>query len=304
MKLRRIFLTFALTGALGFGVWSLAVGFATFGFQDGDTLSALELNEMLNDNFDLADDAINGLQTDVASLESDVAGLEGAVSSLESSKFDSAGGSISGRTAISGPASTSSTGTSSNLLYVNNTNTDEGSAAVFQSANSSNSGAVSIKQQGAGPALSLKSNGGGPLISGAGELAPTFIVEHTGTIMIGSGISANNPALTLDAETGTITNNVGSGLPLAFGYVSASGEKVSGTGNFTVTPDATGVYRISLTGEEYSRNGFATMVQHTSPVSRMSRASDNNGDLMVYTYSSAGNASGAAFHFVVYKDGN
>lgn len=303
MKLRKVFRTAALTAALGFGVWSLAVTFQAAGFSDGDTLSAAELNDLLNHNFDAAETAITDLETDVSALETGVTSLEGAVSSLETGKFDSSGGAISGRTALSGPASSPSTGTPSSLLYVNNSGST-GSAGVFQSNNDSDNGAVSIKQQGAGPALTLKSNGGGPLISGAGQVMVTFVVEDTGTIRIGDmGTDGlGDPTLTLDAEAGTITNDVGSGLPLAFGYVSASGNKESGTDNFTVVREGDD-YRISLTGENYSRNGYATIVQHTSPTARMSRATDNDGDILVTIYNSGGSATGAAFHFVTYKDG-
>lgn len=306
MKLRKLFLTFAFTGALGLGVWGLAVTFTAFGFADGDTLSATELNDLLNNNFTAAEDAINDLDGAVDDLDVAVDNLEVAVDN----KFDKSGGSITGRTAISGPASSPGTGTASSVLYVNNTNTDSGSAAVFQSGNDSNNGAVSVKQQGTGPALSLKSNGGGPLISGAGALELTFVVEDTGTIMIGSGIQGGNPALTLDAEAGTVTNNVGSGLPLAFGSVNSAGIKLTGTDNWTVRTSPSGTtYYIDLDDVDYQVDDFVTVATtRGGNTARSITSSDigglGSGELALSPRNAAGDRVSDGFFFVVYQAGN
>lgn len=276
MKPRKRLLTVVLTLALGLGVWTLAISLTAAGFSDGDILSADDLNTLLNGNYDAI--------------------------TAEFNKFDSTGGRVTGRTDIVGDA-ISDTGLNT-LFYADNRG-DSGSAAVFQSNNDSDAGAVSIKQQGTGPALSLKSNGGGPMISGASSLQVTFLVEDNGSIKIGNmGNGSGDPVIHLDAVEGTVTNNVGSGLPLGFGYVNLSGDRVSGTSNFSAARVSTGTYEVTFTGESYSRTGYASFIQGASPSRYTARADATGGKLQVQIYNASGNLQDGAFHFVTYKDGN
>jgi hypothetical protein len=270
----------------------MAVTFTSSSFVDGDVLTADDLNNLLNTNFNAAETAINDLEDEVAG------------------KLDRTGGSISGRTDVSATASSSGTGDVNTVFRASNSGTS-GSAAVFQSTNDDNVGAVSIKQQGAGPALSLKSNGGGPLIAGASVLQVTFVVEDTGTIRLGNmGTSgANPPTLELNAETGTVTNNVGSGLPLAFGTVSAAGVKVHGTDNWTVTPAPGGTtYWIKLDGVGYDYHDFVTIAtpygsNNARSITAGAVAVGPSGDseIAITPRNASGTAVSDTFYFVVYQ---
>jgi hypothetical protein len=269
-------LTIVLTLALGFGVWTLAVTFQTADFASGDVLSASELNTLLNDNFDEAANAIDG-------------------------KLDTTGGTITGRTDIEAEAESGDL--ESTVFHVENT-ADDGTAAIFRSNNGSNLGAVSIKQEGGGPALSIKALGGGPLLTGADSGVVRFLVENDGTIKIGNlGDGTDAPNLTLDASDGTITNAVGSGLPLAFGYVTTDGTKQSGTDNFSVARDGED-FRITIDGVSYQREGFATVAQGVSPDRYHTRVGANGGDLIVSTIDHDETKDAGAFYFVTYQDGN
>lgn len=285
MKPRRLIRTIAITGAVALGVWGVAVSFTTFNFSDGDTLSAAQLNSLLNDNFSAA---------------------ETAITDLENGKFDAAGGTITGRTDIVAPAETVSS--LSTVLRVSNTSSTNGTAAVFESNNSSTSGAVSIKQQGTGPALSLKSNGGGPLIAGAGQLNIAFVVEDTGTIKIGNmgPDGSDDPMLTLDAEAGTVTNNVGSGLPLAFGSIAADGSISSGTSNFSVsTPPSGTTYYIAIEGVSYSTSLYTAIAttagsNNARSITSSGATSSSGGVLALTPRNAAGTAVSDNFYFVVF----
>jgi len=79
MKRHRYLLTAALILVLGFAVWTLAVGFTSASFKDGDVLSAAELNTIINDNF---------------------AAAQAALADLEAKKFDRSGGVIDGSVEI------------------------------------------------------------------------------------------------------------------------------------------------------------------------------------------------------------
>jgi hypothetical protein len=286
MKPSKRFLTTVLTLALGLGVWSMAVSFSSSGFSAGDTLSAADLNDLLNGNFDKAETAIDELGT---------------------TKFDKGGGAISGRTSISAAASSDGGGNPSSVLRVHNTSADKGSAAVFQSQNSSDAGAVSIKQLGAGPALTLKASGSGPLLTGASAADVTLIVENDGSIKIGNmGSGTGDPALHLDASAGTITNNVGSGLPLAFGAVNRDGIKLSGTSNWTPSVAGTGTtYYIELDGASYDRNkhvAVATVGGRDAASITISGAGRGSINLLALSpRDAAGNRVAEEFSFVIYS---
>lgn len=286
MKARKRLLTIVLTAALGLGVWTLAISFTAASFGEGDTLSAAELNTLLNDNF-------NAAEAEFAN------------------KLDKAGGTITGRTNIDGPASSAGTGDVSTVFRVNNSSATQGSAAVFQSNNNSTSGAVSIKQQGTGPALSLKSTGGGPLIAGGSGIV-SFIVEDNGSIKIGDmGAGGTDaPTLHLNAVDGTITNNVGSGLPLAFGSVDPSGTKLTGTSNWTITTAPAGTpYYIKLDGEGYNQADYVTIAttrgsNNARSITSSMIGSGASGELALSPRDAAGNRVSDGFFFVIYKPGN
>lgn len=292
MKRRRTLLTISMALALGLGVWTMAFTFQSASFVDGHVLEAADLNDLLNNNFSNVADALD----DVADA------LEG--------KLDTSGGEITGRTDVSGAAFGEGGVSDPPTLFRVDNSSDTGSAAIFRNSSSSNesdNGVVSIKQTGTGPALSLKAAGGGPLISGAGPGQLTFVVEADGSIKIGEGAASDKPKLHLDAQAGTVTNSVGSGLPVAFGSVGgADGTKRGGTSNWSVERVGEGAalqYVISIDDVSYSTADYVTVVTPNA-AGRFAISSYSGSDLAVRLTDDQGAPTSGSFHFVTYRAGN
>lgn len=100
MNNRKRFRVVVFTLALGFGVWTVAVTFTSATFQDGDVLSADELNAIINDNFAAAQTGLEDLQAAAADLEAMTADLETAAAQLEAEKFSRSGGTIEGNVEV------------------------------------------------------------------------------------------------------------------------------------------------------------------------------------------------------------
>jgi len=280
MRSTKRILTIVLTIALGLGVWTLAFTYTAADFSDGDVLSAAELNNLLNDNFDAAATAVGDLDARVGTVETDVSDLQTEVDG----KVDQAGDAMSGQLRIEGDAAEVGDFTPDALFYAENqrTGAEPGLTALFEGNTDDDDGVVSIKNTGTGPALTLKSGGGGPLLSGASAGEVTFLVD----------------------VDGTVTNAVGSGLPLAFGYVAASGTKQSGTSNFTSTRASDGTYEITIEDETYERSGYVTIVQGVSPGRFNARVDATaGGDLTVNLFNTSDTLQDGAFYFVTFKDG-
>lgn len=299
MNRLRIFAATLFTLALAFGLWTLAaVSFddTSASFADGDVLQASDLNDLfgtINDNFSDAQTQINANESDIGALQSD--------------KVDVAGDAMSGRLEISADAESPDTGDADTVFYVENTKTGSGSAAVFSSQNDGNSvGAVTVKQQGTGPAIALKSNGDGPFIAGANALNVTLVAEADGSLRLGDmgNDGAGDPTLHLDATEGTISNDVGSGLPLAFGSVAFDGSIESGTSNWSVTEDAANTrWLIDIEGVNYTPEDFTTMV--TPHGELVARTGADSGQLAVYLHHpDTGNRLQEPFDFVAYEAAN
>lgn len=290
MSKLRIFVTSVFTLALALGVWTLAaVNFAdtSASFSDGDVLQASELNDLFNT-----------INANFADAETQINANEAALADQVSRSGDS----MSGRLTLSADAESSGSGDPASVFTVENTSSDTGSAAVFTSANDSNAGAVNIKQAGSGPALTLKASGTGPLISALGGGSVTFIAEQDGSIKIGDMGSSgtDDPTLHLDAANGTITNQVGSGLPVAFGTVDSDGSYLSGTTNWTATRnDSFPRYEIEITGEQYTYTDYTTVVTPVSGGVSTQTGSGSN-ELFVYLYNDAGTQVQGRFAFVTY----
>jgi hypothetical protein len=249
MKSSKRLLTTVLTLALGLGVWGMAVSFTSSGFQAGDTLSAADLNDLLNDNFEAAETAIGDLESSVTGLEND---------KLDKNSTD-------------------------NLI---------------------------IKVNNADPALSLKNNGSGHVLQALGKNGFGVAVTNEGNILLGPLANPGSQTIRIEAQAGTITNNVGSGLPVAFGVVGSDGVKRSGTSNWSVErmSYAEGYgYNITIDGETYSSSTHAVSVTPTTAQKLPHSATLTEGRLGVRftTPSGAINAySASGFSFIVYKVGN
>lgn len=89
-------------------------------------------------------------------------------------------------------------------------------------------------------------------------------------------------------------------LPICYGSVTSAGTINTGTGNFTVTNTATGVYTIAITGITYTTIGAIISVRPVagSGVLRLATTSSTGAnELVVRTYDLAGNLVNNAFHF-------
>jgi hypothetical protein len=93
-------------------------------------------------------------------------------------------------------------------------------------------------------------------------------------------------------------------VPVVYGSVAAAGTINTGTGNFTVTNTATGVYTIAVTGITYTTISAITNVTPVAGngVLRFATTSSSGAnELVVRTYDLAGNLVNNAFHFTMYR---
>ena len=73
--MRKIIYATTISAALALSIWTIAaINFQPATFSPGDTLSASELNQLLNDNFGEAQTVINELETRINELEGEVEG--------------------------------------------------------------------------------------------------------------------------------------------------------------------------------------------------------------------------------------
>jgi hypothetical protein len=289
MTMNRRTIATTLTLALGLGVWGVAVNYtpATL-FVDGNTLTAAQLNA-----------EFAAIQTAVAS------------------KLDLSGGTVTGRLNAEGAAALTGGGIGdfSTVLNVRNTGSS-GSAAVFRSqANAANtSPVVSIKGNVAGPALSVKnSNTSGALIAASNVSEARFVVEYDGSIRVGplGAAGSATPTLRIDAANGTIRNNVGSGIPVAYGSVTSGGARLanSSTSNFQSDRIGAGHYRITIAGFSLSDENATTVVTPRFDIGpRIATVAHSttggNTVLNVRIFSLAGALVDTPFGFIIFKPGS
>lgn len=98
---------------------------------------------------------------------------------------------------------------------------------------------------------------------------------------------------------GTIQETAAIG-PIAFGFVTSTGNVTSGSGNFTCIYNAAlNRYEITITGESYFFSSYTTVV--TPSINGYARTSSVNGKLLVFLQDSSGNPISGNFQFVTYK---
>ena len=271
MQPQKRVLTVVLALALGLGVWAASFSYQAATFADGEILSAAALNDLLNDNFQAASDAVD-------------------------ERVHKDGDTMSGPLVITADAIPLSQGALATTLGAVNPH-DEGYAAMFQATHEDNdAAAVGILNAGGGPALLIKSTGAGPLINANG----VFEVLNTGSIRLGG---STNAKLVLDAEDGTITNAVGSGLPLAFGRVASNGSKSHGTDNWTSSYNNVAErYEITIDGVPFSHTArHAATITTGGSTPRFTGLDTVGGDMLVFIRNSAGDLTQSSFTFVVYE---
>jgi len=280
-------LAIAFTLALGVGVWSVALNYTpATTFTDGNILTAAQLNG-----------EFTAIQTAVAS------------------KVNLTGGNLTGRVNIDADATSAGGGDPFSVLQVRNT-ASSGHAAVFrsQTGDTNEDPVVAIKGTGVGPALSVKNaNSAGTLIAGANITEIRFVVENDGSIRVGAlgGDGNSPPNLRIDATAGTIRNSAGSGIPVAYGNLSANAVIYANasTTNFTAVKEGTGHYRITITGFSFADTSATTLLtpRHSTAVriaTAYSASVGGNTVLEVRIYNDAGVLVDTPFGFVTFKPGS
>jgi len=174
-------------------------------------------------------------------------------------------------------------------------------------------GALTVKQEGTGPALSVKAEGSGILIGAANASGTRFVVENDGSIKIGalggSPLTASG-SVRIDATEGTVTNDVGSGLPLAFGRVSSACNVVASVSTENVVASAVNsggfgmVCVIEIDGE--SANSYVLNVTPHGALEVLTPVLGSNGpsETFVTFVDTDDSFSRHDFTFVAYKKGS
>jgi hypothetical protein len=109
---------------------------------------------------------------------------------------------------------------------------------------------------------------------------------------------------TVAGELNRITTGAANLVPVVYGSIAAAGTINTGTGNFTVTNSATGVYNIAVTGITYTTVSSVTNVTPVAGngVPRVATTSVSaSNELLVRVYDLAGNLVNNAFHFTMYR---
>ena len=149
---------------------------------------------------------------------------------------------------------------------------------------------LSVEQQGTGPVLRLSSDAGGDLLVGTRE---------------GEGTT-----FTLAAD-GTITNAVGSGLPVAYGRVTLDTRRAdASTDNWSLTTDTDAegdLYSIEIDGVLLHTHGYTVLVTASSGFNQPRFATyriDGDGRLIVYIWDTNGARISGNFSFIVFRPGS
>lgn len=94
-------------------------------------------------------------------------------------------------------------------------------------------------------------------------------------------------------------------MPYCYGSVTSAGALLVNSGKISsVTRVNAGVYDITLTLDNYTTDGFVTLVTTTGGVSRFASTAAFNNKLRIGTYNVSGSGASntdTAFHFVIYK---
>lgn len=111
-----------------------------------------------------------------------------------------------------------------------------------------------------------------------------------------------NGNIRLTAEVNRANTGSANLIPLLYGVVNATGNKLSGTSNFSSNRIATGHYEIVVTGENMSST---TDVISITPIvfngARMTTVNSTGNNIRVFTYDANGALIDTQFNIIVYK---
>ena len=89
-------------------------------------------------------------------------------------------------------------------------------------------------------------------------------------------------------------------VPICYGMV-FNGSPLSGSGNFTVSNSAIGVYNITISGETYNYTTYTATVNACAAISLTAVTLSGAGNLIIRIFDTNGAPINSAFSFVVYK---
>lgn len=134
---------------------------------------------------------------------------------------------------------------------------------------------------------------------GINQEFPTEKLDVNGNITVSLNVFLSNTSEVNRASTGNANL-----LPIAYGNVSATGDILGGTGNFSVTklPMTNGIYEITVTGESItSTSNFIFSAVSLSANPQFSTCYPFSGVLRVETFEIGGSNQDGIFSFVIYK---
>jgi hypothetical protein len=122
-------------------------------------------------------------------------------------------------------------------------------------------------------------------------------------LVVNGNIKASGNILLTTGEVNRTATGAANMVPIAYGNVAAAGTILGGTGNFTVSRLTTGIYEITVTGENITSTAtyfFSTVPLSANP--QFSTAYPFSGVLRVETFDgTSGSNQDGIFSFVVYK---
>lgn len=160
---------------------------------------------------------------------------------------------------------------------------------------------------GSGSGVLGRSSGTGVGVYGTNESPGGYAARFDGNVLasgpvtVTTGLTAGNIQKTYVGFAGSASHQA---VPVAYGYVDASGVPESGSSNFiSVYDDSIVRYLIAIAGENYVDGGYITVVtpRETGGVPTFANTGFDDGSLVVALYTTAGVRTTGDFQFVVYK---
>ncbi len=141
------------------------------------------------------------------------------------------------------------------------------------------------------------------LIVPSGSTASSQFIEMQNGSSIVAAVNSDGSAKfkSIQFEDNSVQTTAAIG-PKAFGFVQSAGTTSSGSGNYSVSWDASNDrYEITITGETYFWTAYTSIITPASAGISSIRTSSVGGKLLVYLSNSSGSLIQGNFQFVTYK---
>jgi hypothetical protein len=130
-------------------------------------------------------------------------------------------------------------------------------------------------------------------------------VQNGGNVGIGTGSPNNRLQVAGDVQvsgkvkrSATGDNNM---VPICYGHISSTGSISNGSGNFTASRTGTGVYQVSISGENFGFSNYTVAVSAIGSGFAVATWSSSGGNLIIYVHNNLGIRINSNLSFVVYK---